>query len=110
MDEDSLEAVREAERIGWAAGWRLQETVLSRLAGTAGPACARVEQRSEVIQLVAFDGEHHRQVRQETDPGHGQQWVAVLRDRARCSDVSPGAAAAAGALARACVRSAERSG
>jgi len=59
MDENSLEAVREAERIIWAAGWRFQEeAVLARLAGTVGLARARFEPRSESLQLVAFDGEH----------------------------------------------------
>jgi hypothetical protein len=111
MDANSPEAVREAERIVWSAGWRLQEeAVLTRLAGTAGLACARLEPRSEVIQLVTFDGVHLGHVRRETDPGHGRQWVAVLKDRARRIGVYPDAAAAAGALARACGRSAERAG
>ena len=57
-DDDALHVIREAERIVRAAGWDLQEqVVLERLAGTRGLACARLEPRSEVIQLVAYDGE-----------------------------------------------------
>jgi len=111
MDENSLEAVREAERIVWAAGWRFQEeTVLSSLTETAGLVRARLEPRSEVIQLVAFDGDHLGHVRRETPAGHDQQWVAVLKDGARRIGTYPSAAAAAAALARACGRSAERAG
>jgi len=111
MDGNSLEAVREAERIVWAAGWRLQEeAVLGRLAGTAGLVRARLEPRSEVIQLVAFDGEHLGHVRRETGPGQQWQWVAVLKDRQRRVGVYPSAAAAAEALARACGKIPEKSG
>lgn len=101
MGENSFEAVREAERIVWVAGWRLQEeAVLGRLAGTAGLVRARLEPRSEVIQLVAFDGEHLGHVRRETGPRQGRQWVAVLKDRQRRVGAYPSAAAAAEALAR----------
>lgn len=111
MDGNSLEAVHEAERIVWAAGWRLQEeAVLGWLTGTMGLVRARLEPRSEVIQLVAFDGEHLGHVRRETGPGHEQQWVAVLKDRQRRVGAYPDAAAAAEALARACGRIPERSG
>jgi hypothetical protein len=111
MDENSLKAVCEAERIVWAEGWRLQEqAVLSRLTGTAGLTCARLEPRSEVIQLVAFDGAHLGHVRRETGPGREQQWVGVLKDRARRIGTYPSAAAAAEALARACGGSVKRSG
>ena len=111
MDENSLEAVREAERIVWAAGWHLQEgAVLARLAGIPGLACARLDPRSGVIRLVTFDGEYLGHVRRETDPAHGQQWVAVLKDRARSIGAHPGAAEAAEALARACGKIPERSG
>jgi hypothetical protein len=68
----------------------------------------RLEPRSEVVQLVAFDGEHLGHVRRETGPGHGRQWVAVLKDRARRIGSYPTAAAAAEALSSACGRSAER--
>jgi hypothetical protein len=102
MSEDPFEAVREAERIAWAAGWHLQEhAVLDRLAGTMGLACARLEPRSEVIQLVAYDGEHLGHVRRETNPGQEAQWVAVLKDRARRIGTYPSAIVAAEAIARA---------
>jgi hypothetical protein len=67
MDESPLVAAREAERIIWAAGWRLrEEAVLGRLAGTGGDprkavswpswhSCltrAGLEPRSDVIRLV----------------------------------------------------------
>ena len=52
-DDDMLQVISEAERIVWAAGWRLQEQLaLERLAGTRGLACARLELRSSAIQLV----------------------------------------------------------
>lgn len=111
MDENSAETVREAERIAWAASWRLQEeAVLGQLTGTVGLVRARLEPRSEVIQLVAFDGEHLGHVRRETGPGQQRQWMAVLKDRQRCIGGYPSAAAAAEALARSCGRSADRTG
>lgn len=98
---DPLEAVREAERIVWAAGWHFQEQdVLARLAGTKGLARARLETRSEAIQLVAYDGEHLGHVRRESQAGQAKRWVAVLKDRARRVGVYPTADAAAEALAR----------
>ena len=102
MDENALEVVREAERIIWAVGWHLRERMaLDRLAGTAGLACVRLEPSSEVIQLVAYDGEHLGHVRRESPPGQEKRWVAVLKDRARQAGTYPSAAAAATALARA---------
>jgi hypothetical protein len=97
-----FEDVREAERIVRAAGCHLQErTVLDRLAGTVGVACARLEPRSEVIQLDAYDGEHLGQVRRETNPGQVAQWVSVLKDRALRIGTYPSAIAAAEAIAQA---------
>jgi protein-disulfide isomerase-like protein with CxxC motif len=53
--DDALEVIHRAERIVWAAGWRLQEqTVLEQLAGTCGLGRARLEPRSDVIQLVTM--------------------------------------------------------
>ena len=44
MDDDALEAIRQAERIVWAAGWHLQEqSVLRQLAGTRGLVRARLD-------------------------------------------------------------------
>jgi hypothetical protein len=66
MEDDALEVIRQAERIVRAAGWHLQEqSVLSELAGTRGLACARLEPRSDAIQLVTYDGEHLGHVRRE---------------------------------------------
>ena len=83
-DDDALEVIRQAERIVWAAGWHMQEQgVLQQLAGTRGLARARLEPRSDVIQLVSYDGEHIGHVRREGPPGPEEQWVAVLRHQAR---------------------------
>jgi len=103
--------VREAERILWAAGWHLQERMaLDRLADTKGLALARLEPRSEVIQLVTYDGEHLGHIRRETGPGQEKRWVAVVKDQARQAGTYPSAAAAATALARACGKHVERTG
>lgn len=103
-DEDTAgEVIRRAERIVLAAGWELQEhSVLQQLAGTRGVARARLEPRSEVIQLVTYDGEHLGHVRREGRNGPAERWVAVARDRARRIGQYASAAAAADALARAC--------
>jgi hypothetical protein len=103
MDNDALEVIHQAERIVWAAGWHLQEQqVLRRLADTRGLACARLESRSEVIQLVAYDGEHLGHVRREGPSGPTERWVAVLRRQAQRVGTYGSAAAAAAALAWAC--------
>jgi hypothetical protein len=102
-DDDALHVIREAERIVRAAGWDLQEqVVLERLAGTRGLACARLESRSEVIQLVAYDGEHLGHVRRDGPDGPGERWVAVLKDEARQVGTYGSPYAAAEALAQAC--------
>jgi hypothetical protein len=111
MDEDAVEVIREAERIVWAVGWRLQEeVVLDRLAGIKGLALARLEPRSEVIQLVTYDGEHLGHVRRGPVPGQEIRWVTVVKDQARRIGAYSSAAAAAAALARACGKRAERTG
>ena len=80
MDDNALEVIRQAERIVWAAGWHIQEqSVLEELAGTPGLARARLEPRSDVIQLVSYDGEHLGHVRREGPPGPDEHWVAVLK-------------------------------
>lgn len=109
MGEDSADVIREAERVLWAAGWHLQERmVLDRLASTEGLARARLESRSEVIQLVTYDGEHLGHIRRETGPRQEKRWVAVVRDQARQAGTYRSAAAAATALARACGKLPER--
>jgi len=102
-DDDALEVIRQAQRVVWAAGWHLREQeVLRQMAGTRGLARARLEPRSDVIQLVAYDGEHLGHVRREGPSGPGQRWVAVLRSDARQIGTYGSAAAAAAALAMAC--------
>jgi hypothetical protein len=102
-DDDALDVIRQAERIVWAAGWHLQELdVLEQLAGTRGLALARLEPRSDVIQLVTYDGEHLGHVRREGSAGPDERWVAVLRRDARQVGTYGSAKAAAAALARSC--------
>lgn len=102
-DDDALEAIRQAQRIVWAAGWRMQEEdVLRELAGTQGLACARLEPRSDAIQLVAYDGEHLGHVRREGPYGPGERWVAVVKQTAQQIGIYDNARAAAAALAQAC--------
>lgn len=65
-DNDALEVIHRAERIIWTASWRLREEhVVAQLAGTRGLACGRLEPRSDVIQLVTYDGEHLGHIRRE---------------------------------------------
>lgn len=75
---------------------------LRQLAGTRGLAFARLEPRSEVIQLVAYDGEHLGHVRRDDPPGKEAAWVAVRKDQACPVGRYRSALAAAEGLARAC--------
>jgi hypothetical protein len=110
-DDEAPEVIRRAERIVWAAGWHLQEQgVLEQLADTRGLACARLEPRSDVIQLVAYDGEPLGHVRREKTSGPGERWVAVLRRDARQVGTYGSAEAAAEALARACGKATRKTG
>ncbi len=103
VDDDALEVIRQAERIVWAASWHLQEqTVLEQLAGTRGLARARLELRSDAIQLVAYDGEHLGHVRRDSLGGPGERWVAVPKRGAQQIGAYGSAADAAAALAQAC--------
>ncbi len=111
MDAKAFEAVRQAEWIVWLAGWRIQEQiVLVELADTRGLACGRLEPRSEVIQLVTYDGEHLGHVRREGPRGTGERWVAVLKQQSRRVGTYGSAAAAAMALARACGKTTRKTG
>jgi hypothetical protein len=111
MDDDALEMIRQAERIVWAASWHLQEQgALESLAGTRGLARARLEPRSDVIQLVTFDGEHLGHVRREGPSGLQERWVAVLREQSRQVGTYGSAADAAVALARACGKTVSEAG
>jgi hypothetical protein len=103
MDDDATEVIHQAERIVWVAGWRFQEDrVLQQLAGTRRLACARLEPRSDVIQLVTYDGEHLGHVRRERPHGPEERWVAVLKNQAPAAGSYRSALAAAEALAGAC--------
>ena len=110
-DDEALEVIRRAERIVWAAGWHMQEQdALRPLAGTRGLAHARLEPRSDVIQLVTYDGEHLGHVRREGPPGPDERWVAVLRHQARQVGTYGSAGAAAAALAQACGKATRNTG
>jgi len=101
--EDALEVIHRAERIVWVAGWRLQERdVLQQLAGTSGLACVRFYPRSDVIQLVTYDGEHLGHIRRDGPHGPGERWLAVLKGQARPAGCYRTALSAAKALAREC--------
>ena len=103
MDDEATDVVHRAERIVWAAGWRLREDhVLQQLAHTRGLACARLEPRSEVIQLVTYDGQHLGHVRREGPPGPGGRWMAVPKGGTPRDGAYASAMAAAVALAAAC--------
>jgi len=99
---DGLAAVHDAERIIWVAGWRLAEQrALAGLAGTRGLACGRLEPRSEVIQLVTYDGEHLGHIRRES-AAPAERWVMVPRERSEAAGHYASAFAAARALAAVC--------
>jgi len=109
--DDADEVIRQAERVVWAASWHLQEQgTLEQLAGTRGLARARLEPRSDVIQLVTYDGEHLGHVRREGPPGPQERWVAVLKHRSRQVGVYGSAGAAAAALAQACGKTISEAG
>jgi hypothetical protein len=110
-DDDALEVIRQAERVVWAASWHLQEqSTLEKLAGTRGLARARLEPRSDVIQLVTYDGEHLGHIRREGPPGPEERWVAVLKHRSQQVGVYGSAGAAAAALAQACGKTISEAG
>jgi hypothetical protein len=103
-------AVASPNRIPWATRWRAQEeSVLRRLAGTRGLACAPLEPHSGLIQLVAYDGEHLGHVRLDEPRG---RWVAVSKAAAggRPDGSYATAQDAAGALARAAGKTIGESG
>jgi hypothetical protein len=99
MNEDAVEVIVRAQRIVYAAGWRLcEEMALQRLAGTRGIAHTPLEPRSDVIQLVAYDGQHVGHVRLDGPHGRQECWVAVRKGQARAVGSYGSAAAAAAAL------------
>jgi hypothetical protein len=103
MDEDATAVILQAERIIYQARWHiLEEVALQSLVGTRGLRRAPLEPRSDVIQLVAYDGEHIGHVRRDHARGPGETWVAVRRLPGRAVGCYPSPSAAAEALALAC--------
>ena len=105
-------AVASPDRILWATGWQLQEqSVLRRLAGTRGLACAPLEPYSDLIQLVTYDGEHLGHVRLDGLHGLRERWVAVSKAAdAQLIGCYASAGDAARALARAAGKTARETG
>ena len=102
-DDDVLDLTHQAERIVRVPGWHLQEErVLRQLAGTSGLAYGRLDPRSDVIQLVTYDGEHLGHIRREGSHGPDERWVAVRKDQAPQIGTYASPDAAAVALAQAC--------
>ena len=105
MDEDekAIAVILRAERVICRAGWRLlEEATLEGLARTRGLRRAPLEPRSEVIQLVTYDGEHIGHIRCDRAASPGQTWVAVAQPLGRPAGSYRSAQEAADALARAC--------
>jgi hypothetical protein len=109
MDEDAITVIQQAERIIYRAGWRLlEEAVLEGLARTRGLCWAPLEPRSEIIQLVTYDGEHIGHIRRDPAASPGQTWVAVPKALGRTVGSYRSEREAAEALARACGNNAPR--
>jgi hypothetical protein len=103
MDDDALAVIVQAERVIYRAAWRLlEEAALAGLIGTCGLQRAPLEPRSDVIQLVTFDGEHIGHIRRDRNAQIGQTWVSVPRPSGRPVGCYRSASEAAEALARAC--------
>jgi hypothetical protein len=105
VDDDAIAVILQAERIIYRAGWRLlEEAALAGLARSRGLRRAPLEPRSDVIQLVTFDGEHLGHIRCDRAAGPGQTWVAVPQPEGQPVGSYRSAQEAAEALARACGR------
>jgi len=110
MDDDATAAIHQAEQIIYRARWQLlEDTALAELAGTRGLRRAPLEPRSEVIQLVTYDGEHIGHIRRNPAATPGPAWVAVPQPQGRPAGAYPTAREAAEALARACGKLRRRS-
>jgi len=103
MDDDATAVIRRAERIIYQASWHvLEEAALTCLAGTRGLRWAPLEPRSDVIQLVTYDGDHLGHVRRDSDSASACTWVAVRRLTGRAIGRYSTTQDAAQALAVAC--------
>ncbi|MGH3401604.1 MAG: hypothetical protein ACRDRJ_03660 [Streptosporangiaceae bacterium] len=105
MDTDAISVIERAESIIYRASWRLlEETALDRLTGTRGLCWAPLEPKTDVIQLVTYDGEHLGHIRRDRTQGQAESWVAVGRLAGRAVGRYASAQEGAEALARACGR------
>jgi hypothetical protein len=78
MDDDASTVIRQAQLIIYQASWHImEEAALASLADTRGLQRAPLDVRSQVIQLVTFDGQYLGRIRRDTTPGTGECWVAV---------------------------------
>ncbi|MGH3401597.1 MAG: hypothetical protein ACRDRJ_03625 [Streptosporangiaceae bacterium] len=103
MDEDATAVIEHAQRIIYQASWHiLEEAALAGLAGTRGLRRAPLEPRSDVIQLVTYDGQHIGHVRRDHTCAPGETWVAIRRLPGRPVGCYPSPSVAAVALAVAC--------
>jgi hypothetical protein len=111
MDDDATTVIRQAERIIYQASWHTAEkAALTGLAGTSGLRRAPLEPRSDVIQLVTYDGEHLGHIRRDSASATGETWAAVRRLTGRTIGSYPTARDAAQALALACGKEIPRHG
>lgn len=103
MNDDATAVIRQAELIIYQASWHvLEEVALTCLAGTRGLRWAPLAPRSDVIQLVTYDGEHLGHVRRDSASATPGTWVAVRRLTGRAIGRYPTTQDAAQALAAAC--------
>jgi hypothetical protein len=111
MSADGGDVVQRAERVLFQASWRIQEeATLDALAGTRGLCWAPLESRSDIIQLVTYDGEHLGHIRRDSNAHSGERWVAVRRLPGRAVGCYGTPHEAAEALALACGKRAPEPG
>jgi len=102
MDE-ATPVIRQAQLIIYQASWHImEEAALASLAGTRGLHRAPLDPRSEVIQLVTYDGQHLGHIRRDTTPGIRERWLAIRRPAGSTTGLYPTAKDAAEGLAISC--------